>query len=225
MTVLLERLIQTFPIRIDPTFQPHFTPGDCGPRSVVAGSRTCDLPPFEPATPGWGAGFNEPRSGGALHEAQDIPAAYGASVVATCPGTVVNEWIYMRARRPEDRRRSGAGYRRRVAGYVRVITPDGYVIYYAHMFPVWVDPGQPVRTGDLLGGVYHAGIRSGPNPPHLHFQIRRPAPHNPGFGGRAIDSFPRLRALKAAGQWRSPRPPLLANPYYGSRSSPSGGCR
>lgn len=211
MTVPIEVLVQTFPVWIES----DFTPRPHGPRSSYSGSRHCDRPPY---TPTFGALVDEirhTRDGREVtHDAVDIGAAYGAAVVATCPGRVFPMWHYPNgepgsADNPVDR--PGAGVLRPVAGYVRVRGPEGYVIYYAHMSPVYVQPGQAVRTGDLLGRVYHAGNRGGPA--HLHYQIRGPYPPIPSNGGRVVDPYPRLRELLETGAWHPSRPPLMANPF------------
>ena len=209
MTVPLDALIETFPVWIESDFAPH----PYGPPSSYSGSRQCDRDPFQPT---FGSLVNEVRGYRAdgspyHHDAVDIGAAYGAAVVATCPGTVFLTWHYPRASRGEPRDRPGAGVLTSVAGYVRVHGPGGYVIYYAHLCPVYVRPGQTVIAGDLLGRVYHAGSRGGPA--HLHYQIRRPYPPNPANGGRRVDTYQRLRELREAGQWRAPHPPMMANPF------------
>lgn len=206
MPAPLEILIETFPIWIENDFTPHAY----GPRSSYSGSRQCDREPYEPT---FGALVDEIRryredGTPVCHDAVDIGAAYGAAVVATCPGTVFTTWRYPGG---NPANRDGAGELPRVAGYARIQGPENYVIYYAHMRPVYVNPGQAVRTGDLLGRVYHAGVRGGSA--HLHFQIRRPYPPNPANGGRRVDPYRRLAALKASGNWRAPRPPLMANPF------------
>jgi len=121
-------------------------------------------------------------------------------------------WHYPHASHGEPRDRPGAGELGRVGGYVRVRGPGGYVIYYAHMNPVHVRPGQTVITGNLLGRVYHAGTRGGPA--HLHYQIRQPYPPNPANGGRRVDTYQRLRELREAGLWRAPHAPFMANPFF-----------
>jgi murein DD-endopeptidase MepM/ murein hydrolase activator NlpD len=165
--------------------------------------------------PTFGAGVDEERdlNGRRVrHEAQDIGAAYGAAVVSTCPGRVFDTWFYPSASDPRKRNRPGASstFSEEVHGYVRVLGPENHVVYYAHLLPVYVHPGQSVFTGDLLGRVYHAG-RNGI--PHLHYQIRRPSPGNPSVGGDAVDPLPRLRELWEAGGWRAPHGVLRANPF------------
>lgn len=204
MTVPLETLVQIFPIHIPPDWTPHFEEG--APSSTMQStSRRCDRPPYEPT---FGAGVDAIR-GSARHDAVDIGAAYGAPVVATCPGIVFVTWHYPGGN-PVDR--AGAGTLPDVGGYVRVCGPGGYVIYYAHMKPVLVSPGQRIETGMQLGAVFHSGARGGFA--HLHFQIRQPDASHSATGGARVDPMRRLQALKSAGGWRTPTPyPIQPNPY------------
>jgi murein DD-endopeptidase MepM/ murein hydrolase activator NlpD len=209
MTAPIESLIQIFPVRIPVGFEPHAH----GERSSARLNRACDSGSY---MPGWGRVFDTPLPGGGTHDAIDIAAQYGAKVVATCPGTVFTQWYYPRATRA-PRRRPGASatFLPRVGGYVRIQGPEDYVIYYAHILPVFVSPGDRVRTGQLLGYVYHAGTRGGL--PHLHYQIRAPYPLNPSNGGRAINPRSRLEALKVDENlgWRER---LLPSPYEQARN-------
>jgi murein DD-endopeptidase MepM/ murein hydrolase activator NlpD len=204
LTVPIETLVQIFPIHIPPDWAPHFEEG--APSAMMrTTSRRCDRPPYEPT---FGAGVDALR-GTARHDAVDITAAYGAPVVATCPGIVFVSWHYPRGNPPD---RAGAGTLPDVGGYVRVCGPGGYVIYYAHLMPVLVRPGERIETGMQLGAVFHSGARGGPA--HLHFQIRQPDARHSATGGTRVDPLPRLRALKSAGGWRTPTPyPIQPNPY------------
>jgi murein DD-endopeptidase MepM/ murein hydrolase activator NlpD len=206
MSAPIEELVQVFPVWIEPDFLPNVL----GPTPVVyADRRPCDRPPYMPTFgAGTGAGRVNRRTGEtAAHDGQDIGAAYGAAVVATCPGTVFATWHYPRGDPPH---RPGAGTLPFVNGYVRVLGPEDHVLYYAHLWPVYALPGQAVRTGQLLGRVWHAGPGRG-NPAHLHYQIRGPSPWDPSVGGALIDPLPRLRDLHRAGGWRAPHPPLVVS--------------
>jgi murein DD-endopeptidase MepM/ murein hydrolase activator NlpD len=184
MTETLEDIVRVFPVQIPPGFVPH-----AGGPTVPQGSRRCDLPPY---TPTLGAGVDAMR-GAHRHDAVDIGAAYGAPVVSTCDGEVFEEWVYRGHPRP------GAGSLDEVAGYVRVRGPGNVVVYYAHLRPVRVSPGDRVTTGQCLGYVYHAGSRGGPA--HLHYQIRSADRRGSAAGSRRLDPMPRLRQLLAAGGW------------------------
>ncbi|MXO90105.1 M23 family metallopeptidase [Pontixanthobacter aquaemixtae] len=98
------------------------------------------------------------RHGEKLHEAIDIMAPEGTSVVAAGPGTI--EKIY----------ESDAGGK---TIYVR--STDGLTIhFYAHLdeYADGLNEGQRVRRGQRLGTVGSTGNAS-PKAPHLHFAILR----------------------------------------------------
>ena len=103
--------------------------------------------------------FNDARASGArLHEALDIMAPEGTTVVAAAPGTV--EKLFF----------SDAGGK---TIYVR--SADGLTItYYAHLkdYAQGLKEGQKVRRGQRLGSVGHTGNASA-DAPHLHFAILR----------------------------------------------------
>ncbi len=101
--------------------------------------------------------FTDSRGGGdRLHEAIDIMAPTGTSVIAAAAGTV------------EKLFESDAGGR---TIYVR--SGDGRTIhYYAHLdeYARGLKEGQKVRRGQRLGAVGSSGNAS-PDAPHLHFAI------------------------------------------------------
>ena len=91
-----------------------------------------------------------------LHEAIDIMAPEGTSVLAAAPGTVAKL------------HRSKAGGN---AIYVR--SPDRQTIYYYAHLDEYADglrEGQRIRVGQRLGTVGSSGNAS-PETPHLHFAI------------------------------------------------------
>ena len=91
-----------------------------------------------------------------LHEAIDIMAPEGTSVLAAAPGTVAKL------------HRSKAGGN---AIYVR--SPDRRrIFYYAHLaeYAEGLSEGQRIRAGQRLGTVGSSGNAS-PQAPHLHFAI------------------------------------------------------
>ncbi|MDZ4306520.1 M23 family metallopeptidase [Allopontixanthobacter sp.] len=103
--------------------------------------------------------FTDARSDTAsLHEAIDIMAPEGTTVVAAAPGTI--EKLFT----------SKAGGK---TIYVR--SPDRLTIhYYAHLsdYAQGLKEGQRIRRGQRLGGVGSTGNAS-PDAPHLHFAILR----------------------------------------------------
>ena len=124
--------------------------------------------------------FSDERGGGTrLHEAIDIMAPAGTSVVAAAPGTV------------EKLFQSDAGGR---TVYVR--SGDGRTLhYYAHMqdYAPGLREGQRVRRGQRLGSVGSSGNAS-PEAPHLHFAILRTTPDAEWWEpSNAVNPFPLLR--------------------------------
>jgi len=103
--------------------------------------------------------FSDERGGGTqLHEALDIPADIGTTVVAAAPGNI------------ERMFRSDVGGN---TIYVRSI--DGETIYYyAHLadYAEGLNEGQQVRRGQRLGTVGSTG-QVDPSSPHLHFEVMR----------------------------------------------------
>lgn len=106
--------------------------------------------------------FSDERGGGTrLHEALDIPAPAGTSVVASAPGTV--ERLF----------RSDAG-----GNTVYVRSDDRQTIYYyAHLdeYAPGLNEGQQVRRGQRLGTVGSTG-NAPLDAPHLHFEVMRTTP-------------------------------------------------
>lgn len=103
--------------------------------------------------------FTDERGGGTrLHEALDIAAEEGTSVVASAPGTL------------ERMFRSDVGGN---TAYIR--SEDGQTIYYyAHLgeYAPGLTEGQQVRRGQRLGTVGTSG-HAEPGEPHLHFEVMR----------------------------------------------------
>ncbi len=85
------------------------------------------------------------------HTGTDFRRAIGEPVHATADGYVVTAEFFA------------------IRGYV-VIIDHGYGVFsqYAHLADTYVQPGQFVRLGDILGA---AGIAGRTNGPHLHFEI------------------------------------------------------
>lgn len=103
--------------------------------------------------------FLDERAGGnRLHEALDIMAPVGTSVVAAAPGTI--ERLFF----------SEAG-----GNTIYVRSSDRKTIhYYAHLdeYAEGLKEGQRIRRGQRLGTVGHSGNAS-EDAPHLHFAILR----------------------------------------------------
>jgi len=118
--------------------------------------------------------FNE-RRGNARHEALDIPAPRGTSVVATDDGRVVKLF-------------------RSVPGGLTIYQADPaneVVYYYAHLdgYAAGLREGQAVKRGEVIGYVGSTGNAS-PDAPHLHFAVMRLPPGKEWWKGTAIDPLP-----------------------------------
>lgn len=103
--------------------------------------------------------FLDERAGGnRLHEALDIMAPVGTSIVAAAPGTI--ERLFF----------SEAG-----GNTIYVRSTDRKTIhYYAHLdeYAEGLKEGQRIRRGQRLGTVGHSG-NAEKDAPHLHFAILR----------------------------------------------------
>lgn len=103
--------------------------------------------------------FSDERGGGTrLHEAIDIMAEEGTSVIAAAPGTI------------ERKFRSDSGG---ITLYIRSEDRDT-IYYYAHLggYAPGLNEGQLVRRGQRLGTVGSTG-NADPGAPHLHFEVMR----------------------------------------------------
>ena len=123
--------------------------------------------------------YSDSRGGGdRLHEAIDIMAPKGTSVVAAGPGVI------------EKLFRSDAGGK---TIYVR--SNDGRTIhYYAHLdeYAEGLKEGQKVRRGQRLGSVGSTGNAS-PDAPHLHFAILQTTPDSEWWEpANAVNPYPLL---------------------------------
>jgi murein DD-endopeptidase MepM/ murein hydrolase activator NlpD len=103
----------------------------------------------------------DPFSGeGAFHSGVDISAATGTPVHVTADGVIV--------------------YAATEAGYGRLVVVDhggGLQTYYAHLSRIFVQTGQTIRRGELVGA---AGSSGRATAPHLHYEVRiGGAPVNP----------------------------------------------
>ena len=137
----------------------------------VAGARAARVAPS----------FDEPRSGGRVHEAVDIMAPRGTPVLAADDGRV---WKV----------------RTNPLGGLTVYATDPlerWIYYYAHLdrYREGLFEGQPLFRGDTLGFVGTSG-NAPPEVPHLHFQVSRPARDGQWWGGTPVDPLPYLRAAE-----------------------------
>ena len=123
--------------------------------------------------------FTDERGGGeSLHEAIDIMAPEGTSVVAAAPGTI--ERLFQ----------SDAG-----GNTIYVRSPHKRTIhYYAHLagYAQGLKEGQRIRRGQRLGTVGSTGNASR-DAPHLHFAILRTTPDAKWWEpANAVNPYPLL---------------------------------
>ncbi|MCB1867380.1 MAG: M23 family metallopeptidase [Gammaproteobacteria bacterium] len=86
-----------------------------------------------------------------FHRGVDIASKRGSPVHAVASGVVM-----------EARRKSGYGY------HIEINHADGLVTKYAHNSAIFVEPGDLVEKGDIIGLVGSSGRSTGP---HVHFEI------------------------------------------------------
>ncbi len=103
--------------------------------------------------------LGDPR-GRRRHMGVDIKAPMNRQVVAAWGGKVVS-----------------AGYHRRAGYAVKIVHPNGYKTYYAHLngHP-HVSRGQHVKAGQKIGLVGMSGNAKG-TVPHLHFEVHSHSGH------------------------------------------------
>lgn len=86
-----------------------------------------------------------------FHAGEDIPASYGAEILAAASGTVTTAgWV------------SGYG------NYTVIDHGGGTMTAYGHQSSILVSVGQHVEQGQLIGYVGSTGNSTGP---HLHFEV------------------------------------------------------
>jgi murein DD-endopeptidase MepM/ murein hydrolase activator NlpD len=130
--------------------------------------------------------YTQARAGGArVHDALDIMAPEGTSVISASDGTV-EKLFYS----------DGGGG---ITIYVR--SPDlRWTYYYAHLqsYAPGLAEGQRVKRGQLIGRVGHTGNASAEGP-HLHFAINRMQPGERWWQGSPINPYPLLAGKRASG--------------------------
>lgn len=145
-------------------------------------------------------GFQDLRHGVA-HQAIDIGAPRGTTIVSTTNGTVLRQWVTQRDRRQI----TGCGWSDRGGFIVIILDPSGYAHYYAHMQgPPLVNAGSIISAGTQIGHVSNTGSAARGGSAHLHYQIwpigaNRDAEWESGIFtrpfGRSVDAFSELRRL------------------------------
>jgi murein DD-endopeptidase MepM/ murein hydrolase activator NlpD len=133
------------------------------PETVAPATPQAPAPPEPPAQPHRGLPLGGPITSGfgwredpiegnhRFHGGVDIRAAYGADVPAPAAGRIVTA------------REQGA-----YGNTVVVAHPSGAMTRYAHLSEIFVQPGDQVREGQVLGRVGSTGRSTAP---HLHFEV------------------------------------------------------
>ena len=99
--------------------------------------------------------------GGSYHNGIDIAGTgYGSPAYAANNGVVVE-----------------AGYRWPDGNYVTINHNNGYYTLYAHLSSIYVQVGQVVELGQVIGAIGQTGLASGP---HLHFSLFQGYPYRGG---------------------------------------------
>ncbi len=109
--------------------------------------------------------YHEPRSY-EYHDAIDIGASMGTTIVAANSGTVVASYNgCYHSNSGGNWCSCGGGY----GNYVWILHDNGYETIYGHMISTTVSTGQHVSAGQTIGYVGSTGWSTGP---HLHFELR-----------------------------------------------------
>lgn len=121
--------------------------------------------------------FTQARSEGREHDAIDIMAPHGTSVLATTDGVVIKLF---------QSERGGIT--------LYELDPSGrYVYYYAHLmsYAEGVAEGRQLRRGEVIAYVGDTG-NAGAGNYHLHFAISKVASRRQWSGGDPINPYPLL---------------------------------
>lgn len=125
--------------------------------------------------------YTQARARGRPHNAIDIAAPRGTSVLAVTNGRVLKLFKSVQG--------GTALYQ---------LDPDGRTVYYyAHLdrYASGIREGKTLRRGEVLGYVGNTG-NSGAGNYHLHFGISITPDPKRYWGGRDINPYPRLRGTK-----------------------------
>jgi murein DD-endopeptidase MepM/ murein hydrolase activator NlpD len=132
------------------------------------------------------------RTAGRGHDGIDIYARAGEPVLAPFSGVVIDPTTRWQ---PWIRERYGR------AAVIVSEEPlsSGYVAFLTHLDRAWVEVGQRVNRGEVVGTVGNTGNAEG-GPAHLHFELRAPFQllWPDANGGRMVDAFNPYPSLVAA---------------------------
>ena len=122
--------------------------------------------------------YDEMRGGSRRHEALDIPAPRGTSVLSATPGRVLKLFNSK-------------------AGGLMVYAADSserFILMYGHLdaYQPGLAEGQPLRRGQPLGTVGTTG-NAPPTVPHLHFAVARSSDVKQWWKGMPVNPFPLFR--------------------------------
>jgi peptidoglycan LD-endopeptidase LytH len=131
------------------------------------------------------------------HDGIDIYARRGEPVLAPFDGLVID---------PAERFEPWHPDRYGLTALILSEEPlsEGYVALLSHLGRLWVEPGQRVQRGEVLGTVGSTGNAEGGRP-HVHFELRAPFTLSWEEAGeeRSVDAFNPYRSLVAADPQRS----------------------
>lgn len=125
--------------------------------------------------------FGAARSEGRSHQGIDIMAEAGTPVLAAADGVIAKF---------NDSERGGiAIYQFDASGRL--------VFYYAHLEEraPWLEEGQEVRQGDVIG---YVGMTGNAPVPHLHFEIQHRKDGRRWWRGQPVNPYPHLLNGEAA---------------------------
>ncbi len=115
------------------------------------------------------------------HEGIDFRAPAGSKIFCVAPGTVSEVF-------PQNGIHN-------YGNHVTVQHEDGYVTIYAHLSEISVQPGQRVRSGQILGLAGESGLAQGA---HLHLTLKHAGEVAPGYRSNIIDPTPFVLPLLEA---------------------------
>ena len=131
------------------------------------------------------------------HDGIDIYAQQGEPVVSPFDGLAI-----------DPRTRWQPWIRERYGRTAVLVSEEpssaGYVALLSHLDQLWLEPGQRVRRGEVIGTVGNTGNAEG-GPAHVHFELRAPFPLSWVEVGeqRLVDAFNPYPSLVAADPKRS----------------------
>lgn len=88
------------------------------------------------------------------HEGIDIMSIYQAPVIATADGIVKERWLYHWI----------------LGRYVVIEHANGITTHYAHLSKTYVNAGNIIKKGQIIGLLGNTGLSTGP---HIHYEIRK----------------------------------------------------